>query len=256
MLLSRLLGGCGRKETGECWAVVPYILFVSYTFRRSATSRQWADEIAELRASSSTGLRGIVFAVMTNRGHPDGRARPWSLVDPTLESYTLVVGSRVEITLRPFEARASAEAKRVTTWHKHHRIGSWKRGRPRERTLPAQPGREHGDGDATTSGGRRQAEFARVLREREAARDRPAPRPPLFEHRIGDGEVIKDRFVRPLSRLVSRLTPGGIGRARSLGATAGRPRWSRICRVMADRSITEMTFIVPPQREQTSGSTS
>jgi len=49
---------------------------------------------------------------------------------------------------------------------------------------------------------------------------------------------------------------GASGGARRLGVTVGSPKWSRICRMTAGRSMTEMIFIVPPHRGQTSGSTS
>ena len=56
--------------------------------------------------------------------------------------------------------------------------------------------------------------------EGERGRDRPTPRPRLSEHRIRDGEVVKERFVGPLSRLVSRLAPGRPTEARRSGGEA------------------------------------
>jgi hypothetical protein len=66
-------------------------------------------------------------------------------------------------------------------------------------------------------------------------------------HRIGDGEVIEAGFVGPVVEVVIRQAIGGIGGARRLGVTVGSPKCSRICRITAGRSMTEMIFIVPPQ---------
>lgn len=62
-------------------------------------------------------------------------------------------------------------------------------------------------GDGTSGGWVRQAESGGIGVREDAARNRPAPRPRLSEYRIRDGEVVKEGFVRPLARRVSRLGP-------------------------------------------------
>ncbi len=61
--------------------------------------------------------------------------------------------------------------------------------------------------------------IVRAPREREARPDRPAPRPRLSEHRIRNGEVVKEGFGGPLSWWVSRRALGQVGgpRGRALG---------------------------------------
>jgi hypothetical protein len=54
--------------------------------------------------------------------------------------------------------------------------------------------------------------FGQNWGNREPARGRPAPRPGLSERRVGDGEVVQDRFIRLLARRVSRQAIGRIGR--------------------------------------------
>ncbi len=131
----------------------------------------------------------------------------------------------------------------------------------------------------------RQAEttgFFRILREGGAKQGKPAPRPRLEKKGIGEGKVaclrlpvatrrqtgathrqVKERFVGPLARLMSGQ---GIGRIR-WRAKAGRcggeaqviedlPDLPAGRQATAGRSITAMTFIVPPHWAQRRGSTS
>jgi len=122
----------------------------------------------------------------------------------------------------PCVARPGRSATRGTWWFSK-RIESWKRGlRARalgrrdqgrsETTAPAKATRPRRGtascGDATTSGGPRQREFGRVLREREAARDGLGPSAlRSHERRSRDGEVVTERLRRGLSRAVRSTTP-------------------------------------------------
>lgn len=100
-----------------------------------------------------------------------------------------------------------------------------RRGRPRQFNLPEQPRREHGDGDATSSGWGCQAECKRNLvtpggwGPRLGQTTLSALR--LRDRRIGEREVVKERFGRPLARLVSRLTSGEVGRRPEAGRCGG-----------------------------------
>jgi hypothetical protein len=101
------------------------------------------------------------------------------------------------------------------------------------------------DGDAITSGVTGQAGSPRFLKQGKIRGDRLAPRPQLCERWIREGEVVNDLFVGPLAGVVTARSIGGSGGARRLGAPVGRPKWSRICRTTARRSITAMIFIGP-----------
>jgi hypothetical protein len=69
-----------------------------------------------------------------------------------------------------------------------------------ERGLPA----HHGGGTLPLAERARQAKwFCRFLRERGAGRSTPVHRPGLDQEWIGWGEVVKERFVGPLARLLS-----------------------------------------------------
>ena len=63
--------------------------------------------------------------------------------------------------------------------------------------------------------------FFRILGEGGAKQGKPAPRPRLEEKGIRDGEVIKDRFVGPLARLLSGQGIGRVGRRAELGRPGG-----------------------------------
>jgi len=112
-------------------------------------------------------------------------------------------------------------------------IGSWKPGatgsggprgaydRRDGRARDNEHGERDGEGEATTSGVAGQAVIFRVLRQGKIRRDRPAHRPRLHDHRIGDGEVaclrathrqVEERFVGPLAGPVSRQAIGLVGR--------------------------------------------
>jgi hypothetical protein len=58
--------------------------------------------------------------------------------------------------------------------------------------------------------------------EGERRRDRPAPRPRLSEHGVGDGEVVKERFVGPLTGVVTRRVHWRIGWRTEAGRDGGQ----------------------------------
>jgi hypothetical protein len=116
--------------------------------------------------------------------------------------------------------------------------------------LPAAAGGCHAE-----SGGHRS--------ERGTGPDRLARGPRLPKHWFGDGEVVYDGYVGPLVGVAIRQAAGLVG-GRSEALRRGDPGGQgfvvisaeRICRTMAGRLITARIFVFPPQREQTSRSTS
>ena len=90
-----------------------------------------------------------------------------------------------------------------------------------------------------------------------------APRPPLHDQRIGDGKVVKERFIGPLAGRVSRQAIGRIRWRSEAGRCGGAPEMIEDLpdlpagrQATAGRSITATTYIVPPQRGHRRGSTS
>ena len=77
-------------------------------------------------------------------------------------------------------------------------------------------------GTLPAAGGAVKGEFRGHRSAGGAGPDRLVPSPWLPKHRIGDGEVIKDRFVRPRVGVVRRLTPGEVGRRPEAGRDGGQ----------------------------------
>ena len=109
------------------------------------------------------------------------------------------------------------------------------------------------------------------LREGGAKQGKPAPRPQLEKKGIREEVAclrathrqVKERFVGPLARLLSGQGVGRIRRRAEPGRCAGEaqviedlPDLPAGRQATAERSITAITFIVPPHWGQRSGSTS
>jgi len=120
--------------------------------------------------------------------------------------------------------------------HTVHRIGSWKpsaagSGGPQGAITAetAEPGASCTSkltliGTLPPAERARQAKssrFFRILGEGDATQGKPAPRPRLEKKGIREEEVIKDRFVGPLARLLSGQGVGRIGRRAEMRRCGG-----------------------------------
>jgi len=97
-----------------------------------------------------------------------------------------------------------------------------------------QPGKVDVGGGATTRGLAREAASRQFWAPGTAGVTDQAPRPPYTIRGSGTGRSSRSSSC-----------------ARKLGAAVGRPRWARICRMTAGRSMTAMTFI--PDRKLETG---